>query len=210
MTGEVEAAREAQHERLAKLEGEPEEPEPEVEPAIYRVDILRLIKGAQAQNGLRHNDYQRYRGYCSRRLHRLRRSVNFKHGKKRYQKKDLTAEAVTDERFLHIPLVNAERSWSFAMQLKDEMVDAPRKKHHMVQKMSKAAKHAYELQKLCAERADEHTQLEAEAYAAYMLVNPAPPPFLSLPLSPPSSLQPVTSATTIQNLNALTQKTHMV
>ena len=46
----------------------------------YSVGILRIIKESLAQNGLRHNDYQRYRQYCSRRLHRLRRSLNFKHG----------------------------------------------------------------------------------------------------------------------------------
>jgi signal recognition particle subunit SRP68 len=139
--------------------------------AQFTVTILRLIKDSQAQNGLRHNDYQRYRQYCSRRLHRLRRSLNFKHGKKRYQKKLLTADLVTDERFLHIPLVAAERCWSYAMQLKEEMVEQPRKKHHMVQKMNKAARCAYELLKLCKERADERTQLEAEAYAAFMFGN---------------------------------------
>ena len=121
--------------------------------AQYSVGILRIIKESQAQNGLRHNDYQRYRQYCSRRLHRLRRSLNFKHGcatsplctvrtsafrshdlllcpprsKKRYQKKELTAEVVADERFLHIPLICSERCWSYAMQLKEEMVDHPRK-----------------------------------------------------------------------------------
>ena len=47
--------------------------------------------------------------------------------KKRYQKKELTAEVVADERFLHIPLICSERCWSYAMQLKEEMVDHPRK-----------------------------------------------------------------------------------
>ena len=171
--GAAAAAKQSQAERLSKLaEGaEPGGAEPEIEPQIYKVDILRIVKEAQSQNGLRHGDYMRYRSYCSRRLHRLRRSLNFKHGKKRYVKKELTAEVVSDERFLHIPLVNTERNWSFAMNLKEEMVDSQVKKHHMVQKMSKAAKSAYQLQKLCAVRADAQTQLEAEAYAAYMLGN---------------------------------------
>lgn len=205
------AAADAQAERLSKMQGEPGaevEAEPEAEPAIFTVEILRIVKEAQSQNGLRHSDYQRYRQYCSRcghesstlhisasppraapqipragwlgepttcdasrRLHRLRRALNFKHGKKRYVKRELDVDAVTDERFLHIPLVNAERGWSYAMQLKDEMVDFPRKKHHMIQRMSKAASSAYELQKLCNARADPRTRLEAEAYAAYMLGN---------------------------------------
>lgn len=135
------------------------------------MSVLRIIKDSQAQNGLRHNDYQRYRQYCSRRLHRLRRSLKFMHGKKRYVKKELLPEVVTDERFLHMPLIAAERNWSYAMQLKEEMVDQPRKKQHMLQKINKAAKCAYQLLQLCKERADERTQLEAEAYAAYMFGN---------------------------------------
>lgn len=35
--------------------------ESEVKP-LFSVDILRLIRDAQKQHGLRHGDYQRYRG----------------------------------------------------------------------------------------------------------------------------------------------------
>ena len=38
--------------------------------SIYTVPLLKLIKEAQQQHGLRHGDYQRYRTYCSSRLHR--------------------------------------------------------------------------------------------------------------------------------------------
>lgn len=31
---------------------------------VFSVDILRLIRDAQKQHGLRHGDYQRYRGVC--------------------------------------------------------------------------------------------------------------------------------------------------
>ncbi|KAJ8964865.1 hypothetical protein NQ317_006450 [Molorchus minor] len=37
----------------------------------FTIEILKLIKDAQQQHGLRHGDYQRYRGYCSRRISRL-------------------------------------------------------------------------------------------------------------------------------------------
>jgi signal recognition particle subunit SRP68 len=47
--------------------------------------------------------------------------------KKRFQKKVITAEIVTDVRFLVIHLVNAERAWSHAMQIKDEIEDVPHK-----------------------------------------------------------------------------------
>lgn len=35
--------------------------------------VLKLIKDSQQQHGLRHADYQRYRGYCTRRVRRLRK-----------------------------------------------------------------------------------------------------------------------------------------
>lgn len=31
---------------------------------IFSVEILRMIRDAQKQHGLRHGDYQRYRGMC--------------------------------------------------------------------------------------------------------------------------------------------------
>lgn len=33
---------------------------------VFSVDILRLIRDAQKQHGLRHGDYQRYRGMCGK------------------------------------------------------------------------------------------------------------------------------------------------
>lgn len=31
---------------------------------LFSIEILRLIRDAQKQHGLRHGDYQRYRGLC--------------------------------------------------------------------------------------------------------------------------------------------------
>lgn len=39
------------------------EPEPAPK-ALFSIEILRLIRDAQKQHGLRHGDYQRYRGEC--------------------------------------------------------------------------------------------------------------------------------------------------
>ena len=33
---------------------------------IINLKVLAVIKEAQQKHGLRHQDYQRYRGYCSR------------------------------------------------------------------------------------------------------------------------------------------------
>ncbi|CAG2120129.1 unnamed protein product, partial [Medioppia subpectinata] len=40
-------------------------------------EILHVVKEGQSQHGLKHGDYHRYRQYCSRRLRRIRRSLNY-------------------------------------------------------------------------------------------------------------------------------------
>ena len=45
--------------------------------APYPQNILLIIKAAQNQNGLRHNDYGRYHRYCCRRMLRLRKTLGY-------------------------------------------------------------------------------------------------------------------------------------
>lgn len=75
-----------------------------------------------------------------------------------------------DERFLYIPLILAERAWSYAMQLRQESNTEPRKKFHLVNRLRRACKHAVELQLLsdASKRLDKKTKLEVNAYAACM------------------------------------------
>lgn len=113
-----------------------------------------MIKKSQQQHGLRHGDYQRYRGYCSRRVKRLRKTLHIPQGDRRhYKKKDVTTAHLegkgADERFIHIPLILAERAWAYAMQLRQESNTEPRKKFHLVAKLKKAVVYAHQLQDLC-------------------------------------------------------------
>ena len=121
--------------------------------------LLPLTKLLQSKHGLRHGDYQRYRGYCSRRLARLRKVLKIVQGeRKKFTKKDVTIElleqaaAVSNEisneaKHLQVPLMNAERAWAYAMQLKFEMNTDPRKKYHMVNRLRKAKVHSEALGK---------------------------------------------------------------
>lgn len=102
------------------------------------IDILALTKDLQAQHGLKYENYDRYRSYCTRRLHRLRRSLNVHQGiqssaKARHQRArkllDISNEMVLEagekdieyaRRMLTIPLFLAERAWAYAMHLKHE------------------------------------------------------------------------------------------
>lgn len=142
------------------------------EPKQFRLDITQQTKSAQNQHGLRHSDYQRYRQYCSRRLRRTRKDLGIPYPKNAFKKRVLTAETVTDSRYLTLPLMNAERAWSYAMQIKGEMTaDTPRKRFHLLKRLSKAAKWSDHLKALCTETADPRTQLEAEAYSSWMNAN---------------------------------------
>jgi signal recognition particle subunit SRP68 len=52
-------------------------------------------------------------------------------------------------RYLLLLLIDAERAWAYAMQLKTEANTEPRKKFHMVSRLRKAVKHAESLNRLC-------------------------------------------------------------
>ncbi|KAI4456971.1 signal recognition particle 68 kda protein [Holotrichia oblita] len=140
----------------------------------FSIEILKLLKDVHQQHGLRHGDYQRYRGYCSRRVRRLRKVLKLPQGDRRhFKKRDVTDvhinNAKADERYLHVPLVLAERNWAYAMQLRQEANTEPRKKFHLIQKMRKACAYALQLEELCKlERCDARTKLESQAYVAWM------------------------------------------
>ena len=68
---------------ITQEEGDPPVAEEEEEDVSYNLKILPLTFGLHQKHGLRHSDYQRYRGYCSRRIARVRKAtkmvqVNFK------------------------------------------------------------------------------------------------------------------------------------
>lgn len=136
----------------------------------FTLKILHIIKEAQQQHGLRHGDYQRYRSYCSRKLRRIRKSLHFVQvSKHRFQAKKVTQENLADVRYLHIPLMMAERAWSYAMQLKQEANTEPRKRFHLLSRIRKASKIASNLELLCeSTKCDARTKLESQAYAAWI------------------------------------------
>ncbi|WAQ97375.1 SRP68-like protein, partial [Mya arenaria] len=137
---------------------------------IFSIEVLQIIKEAQQQHGLRHGDFQRYRGYCSRRIKRIRKSLHFPQGdKRRVNPKKVNIETVKDVRYLHLSLFSAERAWAYSMQLKAEANTELRKKFHMLARMKKAMAYAEEFYTLCEhEKCDARTKLESQAYRFYI------------------------------------------
>lgn len=84
----------------------------------------------------------------------------------------LKAEEVTSVRHLFIPLVQSERAWSYAMQMKDEARLAedipPRVKFHIIRRFKKAVKWARTLTSLSKNIVDAKTALEIEAYECWL------------------------------------------
>uniref|UniRef100_A0A8C5P0R6 Signal recognition particle subunit SRP68 n=1 Tax=Jaculus jaculus TaxID=51337 RepID=A0A8C5P0R6_JACJA len=126
------------------------------------LEFLQVIKDSQQQHGLRHGDFQQYRGYCSRRQDMGNRC--------KFTGEKVTEDLLTDNRYLLLVLMDAERAWSCAMQLKQEANTEPRKQFHL-SRLRKAVKHAEELERLCeSNRVDAKTKLEAQAHTAYLSV----------------------------------------
>lgn len=156
---------------------------------LIDIPILESIKDSQTQHGLKYENYRRYRSYCSRRLHRLRRSLNVHQGvassaKARHQRgrklMDISNAMVLEAgeknedygmRMILIPLCLAERAWSYAMQLKQETLEHPRRRFHLIRRLEKASEHAQRFEKLCHDPespCSDRTKEEATAYAAYI------------------------------------------
>jgi hypothetical protein len=61
--------------------------------------VLSLTSEARNSYGLRRQEYGRYRHHCTQRLHRIRKTLGFTHGKdKSFATRPITAETVTDEK----------------------------------------------------------------------------------------------------------------
>ena len=74
-----------------------------------------------------------------------------------------------DEKFLYLPVIQAERAWGYAMQLKQESNTEPRKKFHLINRLRKAVSHTLHLEYICqSPLCDARTKLEAQAYSAWM------------------------------------------
>lgn len=123
---------------------------------------------------MRQNDFERYRRYCTVKIQRIRKRIDFlnKHGKQ-YQKLDFTIANVVDAEALFYPLLNAERAWAYASELKEELNDTRniRIRHHLISRIKKATMWAEMFMDMCHKLADDRTALESDAYFYFMKGN---------------------------------------
>jgi len=140
---------------------------------MVKLDIVATVKTAQTQNGLRHSDYQRYRRYCTKKIRRLHKNTKFLFGRGKYVHKPITLDLCQDPRYIHMLLLNAERSWSHAMQLRQlASVNASGKaRRHLKKRLVKAVRWSEQLESVANSVADVKTSLEAQAYKSTMAGN---------------------------------------
>ena len=154
--------------------------EEEKKQAQLDVDVLIMVKSAQNQNGLRHNDYGRYHHYCSRKLHRMRKSLKFTQGRKQFVAKKVTAEeAKGNSKFIQLQVFKCEANWAYAMQQKQIVSsgggkdnahrNANRVRYLGLKRLQKAAQAAQALLEIAKGSLDAYQQVEIEAYASQML-----------------------------------------
>lgn len=79
----------------------------------------------------------------------MRKVLKVPQGDRRhFKRKDIMPAMVSEDKFLQVPLIMAERAWSYAMQLRQESNTEPRKKFHLISRLKKAATYSLQLQDL--------------------------------------------------------------
>lgn len=138
----------------------------------FSLDIAEYTRNLQSQNGLRHGDYHRYRHFCSRKLHRLRKGLKIPNGRHRFKKATIP-DSKTSSRFLELLVIQSERSWAHGLTLKSEFAlsdnDSRGKiRHRYLHKFRRAVFWSSELLSLAHRACDSQTILEATAYNAWL------------------------------------------
>lgn len=115
------------------------------------------------------------REHCTHRVRRLRKTLNLTqpNSKKQNVQKELP-EKFNDPRYLYLCVYEVERSWAYAMELKQESTSTMniRKKHHLIKRLKRASQHAEALYQLCQKQeTDNKTNLEIKVWAIFSLID---------------------------------------
>lgn len=68
-----------------------------------------MVREAQMSNGIKRGDFQRYRNYCSGKVKKIRKAMNFKFAtpKTKFGWRKIEVEKANDHRVLQVLLFNA-------------------------------------------------------------------------------------------------------
>ncbi|KAJ2744365.1 signal recognition particle subunit srp68 [Coemansia sp. BCRC 34301] len=130
--------------------------------------IFGYIHDSRQTYGLRAQDYLRYRRFCANRLRNVRGAAKMAQGTSTtFHKKEVTVDVVSQPEHLEILLLQAERAWAFAMDLRElySRTEEPRHRYHLIRRLRAACKAGEQLAAVAASGACVgRTLLEAQAY----------------------------------------------
>ena len=92
--------------------------------------------------------------------------------KTKFIRKDIVKEKPNDSKTLQLILFNAEKNWAFANETKlsqsRKASQKARARFYSIKKLKRALFWARELKKICANKTESITQLEAHAYELFL------------------------------------------
>ncbi|SCV71437.1 BQ2448_3025 [Microbotryum intermedium] len=106
--------------------------------------VLKIINDARSTYGLRHQDFDRYQSHCSTKVHHLRKALGLTQvagRQKKYTKRDVTSEIVTDSKHLQLVLFDAERAWAQSQHIQSTLSQSTSPattKHHLLKRLSRS------------------------------------------------------------------------
>lgn len=144
--------------------------------------VHEYVNSARLDNGIKHGDYERYQGYCSRRLRRIRtsKSVRLTNGNQHaYATRKIDAALVQQHPVaLQVVLYCAERAWAASQALLAGVEDdgtgvqaayPARQRQHAIRRLRVALKQAGQLRQLLEACGDARSIAEVRAYEAALL-----------------------------------------
>ncbi|KAJ2082058.1 signal recognition particle subunit srp68 [Coemansia sp. RSA 988] len=135
--------------------------------ALVDFNIFEYVHTARQIHGVRVQDYQRYRRYCAHRLHSVRKVAKLQQGTSTtFHKKDVTADMASKPEHVEVLVLQAERAWAYAMELREQYTrtEEPRQHQHMVRRLKASCKAARQLAGIAPGFCDRRTALAAAAY----------------------------------------------
>ncbi|KAJ2558588.1 signal recognition particle subunit srp68, partial [Coemansia sp. RSA 1933] len=130
-------------------------------------DIFGYVHRSRQTYGMRAQDYQRYRRYCAHHLRNVRKAAKLSQGSSTsYKPKAVSAAVACEPRHIEIVVLQAERAWAFAMDLRElySRTEEARQHYHLIRRLRAACKAGLQLVDIAHRVCDLQTAMAASAY----------------------------------------------
>eukprot|EP00375_Theileria_parva_P001822 XP_764497.1 hypothetical protein [Theileria parva strain Muguga] len=140
---------------------------------LLNFPVLEYINEIRFKRGIKLEEYGRFRKYCSRKLHKLRKQLRTVPGKSNKYVHEVFPEVLSDNRFVYLEILTlrCERSWSYGMDLKSKCEASTPKnnrgRHYYMRKFRKAYLTSSLLQDYCKKFADNNTISASKLYHSF-------------------------------------------